>query len=178
MEIKSKNGVATLAGSLIQVRMSLQSYAVAIHVDAKESASLHNNLMYSGIPKVQGPGTNTSKSEVGRFKEDYEMLDYMMLQNYTTYTSTTNTSSSALSSPTASHSHSASLNTFTPTTLPSYSTYTPTSYTPTSTLTPSKSEGDFGPYSGPKVESYTATSSAVKSATVLGTTTTAMTRWE
>ena len=168
MEIKSRNGVATLAGSLIQVRLSLQNYAVAIHVDASESASLHNNLMNFGIPKVQGPGTNTSKSEVGRFKEDYEMLDYMMLQNYTTYSSEGNTSSSAPSSPTGHTS--SSQNTFTPTTLPSYSSYPPTS------ITPNKSDGDFGPYSGPKVESFATTSSTVKSATVLGSTTSTMTR--
>ena len=161
VELKSKNGFASLAGSLIQLRLSVQNYAIAVHVDDEtQILSQYNNFLRYGIPKVHSPNGNTvdkNKSEVGKFSEDYEMLDYMMCQNYTTYSSTASTPSSP------SASTASPISSFSPPASSSSSSYTP-------------SDGDYGPYNGPKIDAYTATSSTVKSATILGTTTSSIKR--
>ena len=164
VELKSKNGLATLAGSLIQLRLSLQNFAIAVHVDDEtQNLSQYNNFLNYGTPKAQGLNLNNndknkSKSEIGKFSEDYEMLDYMMCQNYTTYS----TIQSDPNSPNKSNSTSTHIDTFTPTTVPS-------------SITPSG--GVYDPYDGPKIAQYTATSNAVKSATILGTTTSSIKRY-
>ena len=78
-EIKSKNGMSSLAGSLIQIRLSVRTFAVALHADS--------DILTAAFPSINGPHSpkKVPKGEIGRFSEDYEMLDYMMKQNYTTY---------------------------------------------------------------------------------------------
>ena len=169
LELKSKNGLATLAGSLIQLRLSIQNFAIAVHVDDEtQNLSQYNNFLNYGTPKAQGLNVNNNnsdksknKSEIGKFSEDYEMLDYMMCQNYTTYStiqSDPNSPNNSNSLPQSSH-----IDAFTPTSVPS-------SFTPTN--------GDYDPYDGPKISPYTATSGTVKSATILGTTTSTIKRHE
>jgi hypothetical protein len=82
-EIKSKNGISSLAGSLIQIRLSVRTFAVALHADS--------DILTVAFPSINGPLSTTQtpkkapKGEIGHFSEDYEMLDYMMRQNYTVY---------------------------------------------------------------------------------------------
>ena len=93
---KNKNGMSSLAGSLIQVRVCVHTFAVALYADqdilAVAFPTINGGLSSPAHSPRKGP-----KSEIGHFSEEDEMLDYMMLQNYTTYSTS---SASAPTSPT------------------------------------------------------------------------------
>ena len=103
-DAKSKNGMSSLAGSLIQVRVCVHTFAVALYADqdilAVAFPTINGSLSSPTHSPRKGP-----KSEIGHFSEEDEMLDYMMQQNYTTYSTS---SSSAPTSPTNYESFSTS----------------------------------------------------------------------
>lgn len=141
MQLKSKSGLASLAGSLIQFRIGVRTFAVAVHAD-QDILNVAFAPVTSSTPLGSTPNSNShshkrQKSEMGRFSAEEEMLDYMMQQNYTTYTPP----------PTPP--------------VPSTDTNTNTVKDPSST---------YAPYDGPRIDKFPTISSDIKGGTILGTT--------